>query len=278
MAALQAGADLAYIFCAQEAALAIKSYSPELMVAPVYTAAAFDKAAKKVDQTASTGGNELVDKMVQEVVSRLDRLHVLVIGPGLGRCPLVFEATGRIIQEAINRDLALVLDADALYLLTLDDYKDLLTDYGNVVVTPNVVEYKRLVEAHDDASFLGLGKGAIVIKKGAEDTISQSGDNEASPLVCREEGGLKRSGGLGDILAGTVATFLGWHDILKSRDAEDKHEDRALSCWSACCVTKRATHAAFQTKRRAMTAPDVLHEIGPAMTAMEEAAELLEST
>ena len=43
MASLQVGADLAYVFCAQEAAMAIKCYSPELMVAPVYNAAEFDE-------------------------------------------------------------------------------------------------------------------------------------------------------------------------------------------------------------------------------------------
>jgi NAD(P)H-hydrate repair Nnr-like enzyme with NAD(P)H-hydrate dehydratase domain len=31
------GADLAFVFCAEEAAIPIKSYSPELMVAPVYS-------------------------------------------------------------------------------------------------------------------------------------------------------------------------------------------------------------------------------------------------
>ena len=40
MASLRVGADLAFCFCAQEAALPIKSYSPELMVLPVYSAAA----------------------------------------------------------------------------------------------------------------------------------------------------------------------------------------------------------------------------------------------
>ena len=43
MASLKAGADLAYVFCAQEACLPIKSYSPELMVAPVYSTQAFDE-------------------------------------------------------------------------------------------------------------------------------------------------------------------------------------------------------------------------------------------
>jgi ATP-dependent NAD(P)H-hydrate dehydratase len=34
--ALKYGADLAYIFCAKEASIPIKSYSPELVVTPFY--------------------------------------------------------------------------------------------------------------------------------------------------------------------------------------------------------------------------------------------------
>lgn len=293
MASLQAGADLAYIFCAEEAALAIKSYSPELMVAPVYQAADFDREASMMEQTtnktqqqekeaSSESFDILVDKMVKQVVPYLDRLHVLVIGPGLGRCPLVFAATARIIEEAKAQNLALVLDADALFFLTVDEYKNILKEYENVVLTPNVVEYKRLIKAHADGNCEGtdrdqndhgfLGKGSIMIKKGAEDEIiGQAKDSTVarSLMVCRETGGLKRSGGLGDILAGTVATFLGWQVILKSRGEQDEDKDRAMPCWSACCVTKRATNAAFEAKRRAMTAPDVLAEIGPAMIDME---------
>lgn len=37
MAALRTGAELVYVFTAEEAALPIKSYSPELMVTPVYS-------------------------------------------------------------------------------------------------------------------------------------------------------------------------------------------------------------------------------------------------
>jgi NAD(P)H-hydrate repair Nnr-like enzyme with NAD(P)H-hydrate dehydratase domain len=36
MAALRTGAELLYLFTADEATTAIKSYSPDLMVAPVY--------------------------------------------------------------------------------------------------------------------------------------------------------------------------------------------------------------------------------------------------
>lgn len=43
MAALHVGSDLAFVFCAEEASLAIKSYSPELMVAPVYSAKEYNR-------------------------------------------------------------------------------------------------------------------------------------------------------------------------------------------------------------------------------------------
>lgn len=37
MAALKSGTDLAHIFCAKSAAVAIKSYAPEIMVHPVFS-------------------------------------------------------------------------------------------------------------------------------------------------------------------------------------------------------------------------------------------------
>ena len=43
MSSLKTGSDLAFVFCAQEASIPIKCYSPELMVAPVYQAKDFDK-------------------------------------------------------------------------------------------------------------------------------------------------------------------------------------------------------------------------------------------
>jgi ATP-dependent NAD(P)H-hydrate dehydratase len=203
--------------------------------------------------------------MVDEVTSMMDRLHVLVIGPGLGRCPLVFEATFRIIQQARLRNLPLVLDADALFLLTVDSYRDVLAGYDKCVLTPNVMEYKRLS---------GLEKcwqGATVVRKGQQDVISR---NNTKSLTCNEEGGLKRSGGLGDILAGTLGTLVAWNAILVEKGVASA-DDLPLACWTACCFTKRATHKAFSVHRRCMTAPDVLAEMGPSMNDMTPPASSL---
>ena len=259
MAALQTGADLAYVFCAQEAALAIKSYSPELMVAPVYVTHDHDTA---LGQGSQNEADKLVETMVGKVVPFLERLHVLVIGPGLGRCPLVFRASARIIKSAMELDLWIVLDADALFMLTLDEYNGMLGEYDKVILTPNQVEYQRLSNAvHADLSLITKG---LIVRKGAHDVITDLG--RCGTLVCTETGGLKRSGGLGDILSGSIATFTAWNTILKSRGCT---VDQQLSCWAACCVAKKATHHAFQVRRRAMTAPDVLSSIGHVMTEME---------
>jgi hypothetical protein len=55
MAALKAGSDLAFVFCAQEASLPIKCYSPELMVAPVYSAADFDRLVENNQKETEEG-------------------------------------------------------------------------------------------------------------------------------------------------------------------------------------------------------------------------------
>jgi ATP-dependent NAD(P)H-hydrate dehydratase len=253
--------------------------------------------------------------MVQDVVSMLDRLHVLIIGPGLGRCPLVMQATARIIKEARRRQVALVLDGDALFLLTQPEYQTLLQGYSKAILTPNVVEFHRLLKAvgeadhHIDDNNNNIDKvdngdpmyrlealdKTIVILKGRHDQVfrltrDDDRDNGETPtrrrrLICAEEGGLKRSGGIGDILAGTLGVLVAWHEILQTEqdetsattsssntsentgttdhNLEESRTDWLLqSCWTACCITKRATKRAFDVKKRAMAAPDILQEIG----------------
>jgi ATP-dependent NAD(P)H-hydrate dehydratase len=267
MASLKAGADLAYVFTAQEAALPIKCYSPELMVAPVYSSSAFNRLVQTGD-VDSDCAKQLVDTMVQHVTDSMQRLHCLVIGPGLGRCPLVFKAVAGIIRAARDQNLYLVLDADALFMLSLPEYHNLLQGYDKAILTPNIVEYKRLfvdgvggvAEGESDASFAS----AVIVLKGKHDEIYSHG---TKVIICEEEGGLKRSGGIGDVLAGTISTLTAWHVILKDRNVASD-ADLPLSCWTACCFIKRATKRAFDSKRRSMTAPDVLDELGPCIDTM----------
>ncbi|KAL3919015.1 MAG: hypothetical protein SGILL_003965 [Bacillariaceae sp.] len=269
MASLKAGADLAFVFCASEAATPIKCYSPELMVASVYNGKEFDAAVVQEDLQSSTNSAKsqqlLVQHMVQEVTSMMDKLHVLVVGPGLGRCPLVMRAVAEIIKQAQSKfHLPLVLDADALFLLTQPEYYTLLTDQSWVILTPNAMERKRLLA---DSCEVVLPDTCIILEKGAVDIIRPVNDSVLHSMRCGEQGGLKRSGGIGDVLAGTTGTLVAWNDILNKKELASYH-DLPLACWTACCFVKQATKKAFDIHKRSMTAPDVLEALGPVIDEM----------
>jgi ATP-dependent NAD(P)H-hydrate dehydratase len=116
------------------------------------------------------------------------------------------------------------------------------------------MEYTRLLDANDGDLVNAFSK-AIVVKKGAQVVIYRVG---MKVIVCDEEGGLKWSGGIRDVLAGTLGTFLAWNEILRERETP---VNRVWSCWCACYLVKRATKHAYQEKGRSMTAPDVLASI-----------------
>jgi ATP-dependent NAD(P)H-hydrate dehydratase len=284
------------------------------MVSPVYSAEEFDKAATAANATGSiTPNHPLVRSMVTQVTSMLDRLHALIIGPGLGRCPLVMCATAEIIRQAISlHNIPLVVDADALFLLTQAPYKDLFflpegVMPRTIVLTPNAIELKRLLQAINEASegeekgrIQQAYRGVIVVQKGQYDTVffasslfhnngtimlpEETVAENTSRLVCKEQGGLKRSGGIGDILSGSIGTFLAWDRLLTEPKCNTvittthdpssatktsralvsllQEKEQLVPCWVACCIVKRATKVAYDKKRRAMTAPNVLNEIG----------------
>lgn len=99
-AALLFGADLVFVFCAQEALVPIKSYSPEFMVTALYAneGGSEEKRARRRRRLEvgvdDDGGEEEEEEreerevnaaMVDKIRAYLWRLHVLVVGPGLGR-------------------------------------------------------------------------------------------------------------------------------------------------------------------------------------------------
>ena len=360
--ALNCGADLVTVFCAQEAAVPIKCYSPELMVQSVYSIEALNTLQKEEDtllkqldeckqsndiimdtvtstdddtnsnnnsqemeqmlnklensnekqhlliaselQSENDKMDELADRLskmkrlgqqlqdvkdrqdayinesVESIIEMMPSLHALCIGPGLGRHSLVFKVVSQVIYKAMELKLALVLDADALYMLSLEEYNKLLVElrgYDKCVMTPNVMEMRRLNDAI--SSLVGGCSGDngstedhqnIIVQKGGIDTIS----NIHSTMKCEEEGGLKRSGGIGDVLAGTMSAFMAWNTILDTdsdnKDAVSHQQQRVFACWTACVAVKKATKTAYGKKRRSMSALDVSGEIGNVLDHIEQ--------
>ena len=141
------------------------------------------------------------------------------------------------VSIARERGMFIVLDADALYMIGQDI--SVIKGYRRAVVTPNVVEFKRLSEVlgvdpdtpTDLRATLVSRKlgGVTVLQKGAVDIISTDSTGEEASLVASQiavadsqfekaketihvdiEGGLKRCGGQGDVLSGCVGTFMAW--------------------------------------------------------------------
>lgn len=79
------------------------------------------------------------------VIDMLPRLHALVVGPGLGRDPLMQAVVARVVRAARESGLPIVIDADGLQVVQQDP--ELVTGYRGAVLTPNVVEFGRLCKA-----------------------------------------------------------------------------------------------------------------------------------
>jgi ATP-dependent NAD(P)H-hydrate dehydratase len=251
ISALRIGAELVSIYTADTAAVPIKTYSPELMVTAVYSDA--DMAA------ANPANPAAIAAMVDRVASLLPRLHVLAIGPGLGRLPAVLEAVAAIIKVAKSKELPIVIDADGLWLI--NQRPELVKGYPYAILTPNMMELRRLntavlgeAAADTTGSELAVAlEGPIIVCKGSTDRVCTP---DGAVLECLEAGALKRPGGLGDLLCGTIATIAQW--------AKAADKPLAWACVAACTVVRRACHDAFLERRRAFVAVDAIHGLSTA--------------
>ena len=201
----------------------------------------------------------------------LDRLHVVVIGPGLGRDPAMQETCARVITEARKKNIAFVLDADGLYLA--QTRPELVEGYKECILTPNVVEFGRLAKSKnidttkEDPTKLceklaNAFGGVTVIQKGKVDYIS----NGKQTLVSDGEGGLKRSGGQGDTLTGSLATLLAYrkayHDKIWDHDGELKEDETlALVAYGGSAITRECSRLAFKEKGRSLQAADLTEHV-----------------
>jgi ATP-dependent NAD(P)H-hydrate dehydratase len=201
---------------------------------------------KNSDDTASS--------IAEAVIQMLPRIHVLVIGPGLGRDKLMQDTCALVIEAARKNNTPFVLDADGLYLA--QTRPELVQGCKECILTPNIVEFGRLcrskgIEVKDleegqaVVKLSGAFGGVTIIQKGAKDYIS----NGARIFVSDLEGGLKRSGGQGDTLTGTLGTFLAWRkaylDRIWDHDGElDSVELLALAAFGGSSVTRVSSNLA----------------------------------
>lgn len=331
MSALRIGADLAHIVCEATAAPVIKGYSPDLIVYPYLVASNVGYEAASAAAThklhipylsnkepvcVSPLYEPLIVAVVNKVVALLPRMDVLVIGPGLGRDELMMECVARIVEEGKKREMLMVFDADGLFLV--HSRPDLLKGYELAVLTPNVVEFSRLCKSvnlevndskakNDDmqkitaqskggtllSSRLAAAFGCVtVIEKGQIDVIT----NAQGVLACDHPGGLKRSGGQGDLLSGCVAVWLLWairasnhkdtagtqeEELRPEPERQDSsmpkmpklpsgHPASLIAGYGACMLIREVSRVAYEQVGRGVQATDMLELLSPTFARLFE--------
>lgn len=269
MSSMLLGADMGHICCEPGASAVIKTYSPDLIVFP------------QMRQAVHAKEGETAEALAETIYPLLERMHAVVVGPGLGREDLMQATAGLLVRRIREKGLPLVIDADGLWLVKNDP--SLVAGYANAVLTPNVIEFGRLCEAVGLSKEAMAGKPAeercrelarkmdvTIVQKGETDYIS----NGESVLTVTAEGGLKRCGGQGDVLSGTLGTMLAWrscyHDKLWEHKGEEGGEDMPeqetilLAAYGACTITRYCSRTAFRAKGRGMMATDLVNSVGQA--------------
>lgn len=252
MAALRTGMDLVHVFCARDAAAAIKAYSPELIVHPV------------LDIGPDAGAD--ADVSVSAIRPWLQRLDVLLIGPGLGRDPLVWASVARLIDVCRSLQRPLVIDADGLSLVAAQP--ELIRDYpSGCILTPNAPEMQRLLSVtttdENVPKMLGyrFGSGITVLQKGRIDRVWRSRDDRGGPAAeCLPGGSLRRCGGQGDVLSGSVAALFRW-SLADGRSEVPQQAAAVAACRAASFLTRQCNERAFERHGRGMLTTDMLTEV-----------------
>lgn len=133
----------------------------------------------------------------------IERASVIVLGPGLGRS----EWSNKVFDRAVSADKPMILDADALNLLAR---RETIDEPGNWVLTPHPGEAARLLdcsieEVQEDRFSAGQALqrkyGGICVLKGSGTLICSEDDIR----LCRRGNPGMASGGMGDVLTGTIA-------------------------------------------------------------------------
>ena len=279
-----------------------------------------DRSGSNDDDARNSNERDAFVEGVRKTERWLRNIDAVVVGPGLGRDPTSVAFAREILAFARVLNIPTVVDADGLFLVSLEP--DVVRGNPNFVLTPNAAELSRLARAvlgEEEANELELAdpkssdersderllaaraaatrrlsealRGVAILSKGSVDlgACSVTGDVEATEkehvvawCAVNEGGSPRRSGGQGDVLAGTLATFLAWASIAK-RDATTRDDarktfnkdwrvslsaaEKVSAAAHAALVTRGAAGLAFEKKKRATTASDLVESLGDAFEA-----------
>lgn len=147
-----------------------------------------------------------------EKLFQFDHLNCLAVGPGLGLSPQAVQS----LRQALETELPLVLDADALNLLSShDDLRELTKSRkGGTILTPHPAEAARLLSSttHDiqqervhSATLIAQRFNSLVVLKGAGSICATP---QGAWFVNPTGNPGMSSAGMGDALTGMIAALI----------------------------------------------------------------------
>lgn len=266
MSSMLTGADMAHVICTKSSCLAIKSYSPDIMVHPYLNE---EPQFSDIDP---------------RILPLLEKIDAVLIGPGLGRDSAIFNQIIKIIKLVDEHKLPLVIDADGLFLV--QQQPNVVKDIKNsqVFLTPNVMEYYRLQKAMGiDLPFeesvkrspveLAQYLGANILLKNKHDIIA----SKSVEVSVEEQSGLRRVSGQGDILSGAVTTFVSWskaysNNMWETKPLPDEFKDEIglVAMYGASALVRRASRIAYEKHGRSLVTTNILNSVGPAFKELYE--------
>ena len=193
----------------------------------------------------------------QDLEEHLVKPNVIAIGPGLGQSAWSEQMVQRVFWEAEKRDISVIMDADALNLLTTLKLSSNLPK--KLILTPHPGEAARLlnttvavIESDRFGSAAKIQKkfNATVVLKGSGTIIcSQSGGTQKWGICGSGNPGMA-TGGMGDVLTGIIAGILAQGLTLK--DAAEAGVD---------LHAKAADQASLEYGEAGLSSSDVINEL-----------------
>lgn len=291
------GSDLTHVICEKLAAPVIKSYSPDLMVHPYLYDIENPDFTKNVqpdilDAALKLDLSEVVkpdykdldhfieSKVLNKVMGLINRCDIFVIGPGFGRDALMMKTMIKIIEQIKVANKPVILDADALFLLSIDP--SIIKNYKKALLTPNLIEFERIAnkfelksilkETNQDVIIQTVQKlseklgGVTILRKSDKEVIVEGNEYVVNDL----KGSVRRVGGQGDTLTGCIATFVNWSyhyndEMWKIEgDKLSPQDSMLLAIYGASCVVRLASFKAYKKHGRSLQTSNIQSYLGEA--------------
>lgn len=297
------GSDLSHVVCEKQAAPIIKSYSPDLMIHPYLYELENPEIERYIDDSTTykklktLGVNDVIkndfkqfdqiieNKIMPKVLGMINRCDLFVIGPGMGRDPLMLKTVISIIEQIKVANKPMILDADALYLVSLNP--NIISHYKKALLTPNLIEFERIanklglpsiLKEQQFDKILDITKqcskklGVTIVRKNDIELIVD-GDVH---ILNNTKGSNRRVGGQGDTLTGSLATFVNWSyhyqenywDIPEPKLSPQ--DSKLLACYAASVLVRIASNKAYKRYGRALQTSNIHEFLGESYSELFE--------